>query len=821
MKTAARDSIYASLARFSGLALVIVCVLFQRRGLLDWTELVFLGVCIGLQESFIRLPKLRALRTPMLVLYSMLPLALVLVHAQDIHQRKGDFVQIVLYTPLPLILVSVQIMVLYVRDASRLVSVVLVLALFSTVIGVRRPLDDSVWPWLAAIGACASVFLMLQHPGMLFSGVYVNRRRGALPPSGRPGGILRGAFFSVLPLFTSMVILASVFLYFAIPRLPVGEETQQGYQIGTDPSNPSGGPSGTSPSNRGNRPGGMQNKPPEDDGPASVSGLSGGVDLGDFGEIKRTKTPALDVSMISPPNTFVQQVYLRAFTYGTFDGYRWTPVTTAAIDNEEVAEGRQREFTSAPRNTGSSWSTRGYRITLRETGMGKGGELPMPTEAWALRDVNGPLYYDQMANMARAPLIKPGQSYEVLASQLIASDGQLRRVLADSPRSSPPSVEYLQLPVGLRADIQRRFKFYDRYRGMAEGTSPGRSTDRGVYACATDIVKMFRDATAGGDKAWMYSLDFRPNPGPDSIARFLDTNTNEAERFGHCEYFASAMCVLLRCYGVPARVAAGFLASKPDDDGVFHVTGASAHAWVEVFFEGMGWLAFDPTPPADGEVGSGTEDTPPPEPPKPDPVVSSDTDALDGGAESAATRNDPFRNFDHDAQQQLFDSVGAFLSDLVQDIENALSVVTDWMPDGVLPKNSIVRASALVIPPLLVAIAWLMLRRKRKKIEARVLRQMGEGGKKRQRGLYFQLLLLLAKYGFQKRLSETPREFALRVLSRGGDRHASVLELTEMYYALRFGLDKQLESEFKRGLVKYSDALRSESSAQAAGPRPA
>lgn len=71
---------------------------------------------------------------------------------------------------------------------------------------------------------------------------------------------------------------------------------------------------------------------------------------------------------------------------------------------------------------------------------------------------------------------------------------------------------------------------------------------------------------------------------------------------GHCEYFASAMAVLLRSVGVPARVVTGFYSALPEPIGEWHVIRSSdAHSWVEVYVEGRGWLAFDPTPPGSGE----------------------------------------------------------------------------------------------------------------------------------------------------------------------------------------------------------------------------
>jgi hypothetical protein len=64
---------------------------------------------------------------------------------------------------------------------------------------------------------------------------------------------------------------------------------------------------------------------------------------------------------------------------------------------------------------------------------------------------------------------------------------------------------------------------------------------------------------------------------------------------GYCQHFAGAMALMLRFLGIPARVAGGFTSGKRDGDS-WVVTDHNAHAWVEVWFPGYGWLAFDPTP---------------------------------------------------------------------------------------------------------------------------------------------------------------------------------------------------------------------------------
>jgi transglutaminase-like putative cysteine protease len=65
---------------------------------------------------------------------------------------------------------------------------------------------------------------------------------------------------------------------------------------------------------------------------------------------------------------------------------------------------------------------------------------------------------------------------------------------------------------------------------------------------------------------------------------------------GYCQHYAGAMAVMLRMLGVPARVAVGFTSGTQDDDGKWQVTDHDAHAWVEAWFAGHGWVPFDPTP---------------------------------------------------------------------------------------------------------------------------------------------------------------------------------------------------------------------------------
>jgi transglutaminase-like putative cysteine protease len=83
------------------------------------------------------------------------------------------------------------------------------------------------------------------------------------------------------------------------------------------------------------------------------------------------------------------------------------------------------------------------------------------------------------------------------------------------------------------------------------------------------------------------------------------------ERTGYCQHFAGAAALLLRLAGVPTRVVAGFATGKAED-GLYKVRDTDAHAWIEVYFEGHGWVPFDPTPAADAEVAAEVDPLTPP-----------------------------------------------------------------------------------------------------------------------------------------------------------------------------------------------------------------
>jgi transglutaminase-like putative cysteine protease len=78
---------------------------------------------------------------------------------------------------------------------------------------------------------------------------------------------------------------------------------------------------------------------------------------------------------------------------------------------------------------------------------------------------------------------------------------------------------------------------------------------------------------------------------------------------GYCQYYAATMAVILRDMGVPTRIAQGFLPGTREA-GIERVPMSSAHAWVEVYFPGYGWVPFDPTGRTLGQVSPLASDPP-------------------------------------------------------------------------------------------------------------------------------------------------------------------------------------------------------------------
>jgi transglutaminase-like putative cysteine protease len=143
---------------------------------------------------------------------------------------------------------------------------------------------------------------------------------------------------------------------------------------------------------------------------------------------------------------------------------------------------------------------------------------------------------------------------------------------ASTAYSKEISTTYLQLPEALDPRIPELAKQITKYA-------------KTPFDKALSIESFLRNR-------YTYTLNLAGKPGDDPLAHFLFET-----RAGHCEYFASAMTIMLRTLGIPSREVNGFLPGEYNDLGGDYIVRASdAHSWVEVYFPGMDWEVFDPTP---------------------------------------------------------------------------------------------------------------------------------------------------------------------------------------------------------------------------------
>lgn len=141
---------------------------------------------------------------------------------------------------------------------------------------------------------------------------------------------------------------------------------------------------------------------------------------------------------------------------------------------------------------------------------------------------------------------------------------------------------------GREADLRRalgRWPNTRRYIPLAQAAERVTRGATNPYTAVLDLERWF--LASGG-----FHYSDHPRVVTPALVGFV-TQT----RSGYCQYFAGAMALMLRYLGIPARVAVGFAGPAYDrSSGTWVVTDRNAHAWVEVWFRGFGWMPFDPTP---------------------------------------------------------------------------------------------------------------------------------------------------------------------------------------------------------------------------------
>jgi transglutaminase-like putative cysteine protease len=261
--------------------------------------------------------------------------------------------------------------------------------------------------------------------------------------------------------------------------------------------------------------------------------------------------------------------YWRASVYDKYTGIGWI---TTHLDSVNLSANDPRLDNS--RDLLRVQVTQTIKIYLPEQNILYAAAQPvrfdLPTEVRFGRPPTSAAESDQFdftLARSRSPL-REGTTYHVASMLSVADEDSLRAAPIES--SAWISSTYLQLPDNLP----------ERVRSLAQSITEPYSN---AYDKAAAIEAYLRTKIKYNDQV------SAPPQGRDGVDYVLFDRPE-----GYCNYYASAMAVMLRTIGIPARVATGYTLGEYKD-GVFHVVEANAHAWPEVYFHGYGWIEFEPT----------------------------------------------------------------------------------------------------------------------------------------------------------------------------------------------------------------------------------
>jgi transglutaminase-like putative cysteine protease len=258
--------------------------------------------------------------------------------------------------------------------------------------------------------------------------------------------------------------------------------------------------------------------------------------------------------------------YWRVTSLPTFDGNTWT----VSQDLLNSAAGQLASLSSIS-EVGVAATEVIQLFTIQNLA---GTFAPVADRPTQLRSATRSLFYEPESGtlLVSKEGLKFNDNYQIVSTVIVPSAEALRI----SSSSSPPDAQYLRLPQ--KQDLTQIQQIVDQ---IIEGST-------GNYEKLLAIQSYFRNNFA-------YSLDV---PASTSAGATMDFLTRKS---GYCEQFSSTFALFARLIGIPSRVAIGFTPGEASPIGtsnveLFNVRSQHAHAWPEVWFDGIGWVLFEPTP---------------------------------------------------------------------------------------------------------------------------------------------------------------------------------------------------------------------------------
>ncbi|OKK08343.1 transglutaminase [Streptomyces sp. CB03234] len=255
-------------------------------------------------------------------------------------------------------------------------------------------------------------------------------------------------------------------------------------------------------------------------------------------------------------------LYLRMTTLDVFDGTSWRSPKRPVGDIPE-------QFPQ-PDGLSGNVSTTEVTTNISAAGSYEQKYLPLPYPATRV-EIGGRWRYEPVGRLLVGDEGQTTKGTRYSVSSLIVKP--TRQQLANAPLA-PAELrrEYTKVPGELPADV----------KSTALRVTKGAAND---YERAVKLQDWF--AVDGG---FRYDTEVSSGTGVTAVSRFL------RDKEGFCIHFSFSMAAMARTLGIPARVAVGFTPGAPQSDDTMAVGIRDAHAWPELYFEGVGWTRFEPTP---------------------------------------------------------------------------------------------------------------------------------------------------------------------------------------------------------------------------------
>lgn len=479
--------------------------------------------------------------------------------------------------------------------------------------------------------------------------------------------------------------------------------------------------------------------------PENITGFSGSVQLGDLRRIMRSNAVILRVLPQGHLREYVG-VKWRGVALDSFDGKDWYNDNTRQTAVQPVSQGR---FV-IPREPGAEnrpEKALHYKVLLSPVSSDVVFAAAFP------RLVTGRmrlLTLDETDSLHDTRYGFSAIQYEVISQVGLPAPSALR----SAPESYSRNIRllYLRLPP----------KLDPRTRELAEKVTSGAANN---YDRAVAISNYFR-------ANFEYTLTPQQVDPSDPLGSFLFKT-----RKGYCEYFASAMAVMLRTLGIPARLVNGFQTGSYNRFGKdFVVRARDAHSWVEAYYPGYGWIPFDPTPP------------------DPNPVVASE---LDNYMDALTLFwNEWVINYDFSHQVRLATQAEFQTHVLQRDVNyyfNFLRSQLERLTFGM--EEALVRNKFLLLLIIIGTLSGFVLAAAGWDVQdlkffwtCNLLCADRPATLQEATFSYRRFLNIVRQKGFRKLPSETPREFAEKIGPAALGEQAR--KFTRLYNATRYGGDR-------------------------------